>query len=176
MYYVETNCNHCTTGCGMHRSGYPWSVHVYAVIQQEENIMLVKPWGAKEWTLPGGKVSQGGDVEESLRDYVLHSTGLEILMRCHPHVRECPHKHHFLLYREAIPTSWSLRSVSPEKEKRSATQWCPLNRLPCRLSQHAKQYLLRERRLGNKEGTLSTLPQEHAFTEEASGSRKKSAG
>ncbi|GEM_PF-1969284 len=173
MYYVETTCMSCTSPCGLTQGDAPWSVHVYAVIQQEESIMLVKTWGAKEWTLPGGTVPSGVTVEDVLREHVLRSTGLEILTRFQPHVRECPHKNRFLLYREAVPTAWSQGSISPEKEKRTATQWCKLNRLPCQLSQHAKQYLLRERRMGAKEGALSTLSQEQMTQAGTSASRKK---
>lgn len=122
MYHIEKSCETCLSPCGLRRSGLPWGVCAYAVIQQQENILLVKPEEAAEWTLPGGKIPPGISVEEALRDHILGATGLEVLMRFQPHVRECPHKHNFLLYRQAVPTCWSFNSPSPEKSPKGTRQ------------------------------------------------------
>jgi len=153
MYHVEKNCENCLSSCGLRRIGQPWTVCAYAVIQQQETILLVKLEGQTEWTLPGGKIPTGISVEDALRDHILRATGLEVLMRFQPHVRECPHKHNFLLYREAVPTCWSLNSPSPEKDPAIEAEWFALSRIPRSLAKHAKSYLFHERILESPKGT-----------------------
>lgn len=145
MYHVDNNCENCQIRCGLHAPGRPWRVCIYAVIQLQEEVLLVKPSGGGEWTLPGGMVPVDMLPEEALRNSVLRSTGLELLMRVQPYVRECPHRHHFLVYREAAPTAWSMNSISPEKDPDMVTEWFPVTRLPLKMAQHAKSYLFHER-------------------------------
>lgn len=142
MYVVETHCSTCQTPCPLVSTSKAWSVSVYAAIQENGNILLIRQPDSMEWTLPGGKVPAGDDVAESLRQQVVEATGVEILTKFEPLVRECPHKHNFLLYREAVPTAMKPGGKRLLDVK---TQWVPTNRLPRRLAQHAKQYLLRDR-------------------------------
>jgi len=147
MYHVEDSCTNCPVPCRTRVADRPWSVLAYAVIQQQGELVLVRRRGTDEWTLPGGPLHADTSLEDSLRVYVLGQTGMEIFMRFSPHVRECPARHHFLMYREAVPACWSGKLVSREKSASFDTKWHSQDRLPLKIARHARSYLVHERNL-----------------------------
>lgn len=145
MYYVEKSCSTCLTPCHQVFDDQPWKVYAYAVIQQRDDLLLVKHRDSREWTLPGGVIPASSSIEDVLRGHVLEQSGMEIFMKFTPILRECTARHHFLLYREAVPASWSGTLASMEKSEIYEIQWYPQHRLPLQIAHHAKAYLTHER-------------------------------
>ncbi|WP_312542488.1 NUDIX hydrolase [Enterococcus sp.] len=61
------------------QDGYPTpKVDVRALIQQEDNVLLVQDRATKEWSLPGGYAEVGLTPKENIQKEVLEETGLHV--------------------------------------------------------------------------------------------------
>ncbi len=63
------------------QDGYPTpKVDVRALIQQEDNVLLVQDRATKEWSLPGGYAEVGLTPKENIQKEVLEETGLHVVV------------------------------------------------------------------------------------------------